>query len=62
VLVEDKPDILAAVKQAWGDRVTTVLVKQGKYANASFFLAPGPDVVFESVDEVAKRGFAHIVF
>ena len=32
VLVEDKPDILATVKQALGPRVTTVLVRQGKYA------------------------------
>ena len=31
VLVEDKPDILATVKQALGPRVTTVLVRQGKY-------------------------------
>jgi FMN phosphatase YigB (HAD superfamily) len=33
VLVDDKPGILAAVKQAWGERVTTVLPRQGKFAN-----------------------------
>lgn len=34
VLIDDKPRILAAVKAAWGDRVTTVLPRQGQYANA----------------------------
>lgn len=33
VLVDDKPRILAAVKEVWGDRVTTVLPRQGQYAN-----------------------------
>jgi FMN phosphatase YigB (HAD superfamily) len=32
VLVDDKPRILAAVKKAWGDRVTTVFPRQGKFA------------------------------
>src|SRR5438034_3438001 len=32
VLVDDKLRILAAVKQIWGPRVTTVFVRQGHYA------------------------------
>ena len=32
VLVDDKPRILAAVKGAWGDRVTTIFPRQGQYA------------------------------
>ncbi len=32
VLVDDKLRILAAVKEAWKDRVTTVFVRQGKFA------------------------------
>lgn len=32
VLVDDKLRILAAVKKAWGDRVTTVFPRQGKFA------------------------------
>jgi hypothetical protein len=32
VLIDDKSAILAAVKAAWGDRVTTVFPKQGHYA------------------------------
>jgi len=32
VLVDDKPRILAAVKEAWGERVTTIFPRQGQYA------------------------------
>lgn len=50
VLVEDKPDILAHVKQAWGDRVTTVLVKQGKYANAQLPAEMQPDLTYDGIE------------
>jgi haloacid dehalogenase-like hydrolase len=33
VIVDDKLPILDAVKEKWGDRVTTVFAKQGHYAN-----------------------------
>jgi FMN phosphatase YigB (HAD superfamily) len=33
VMVDDKLRILAAMKQAWGDRLTTVFPRQGHYAN-----------------------------
>lgn len=33
VVVDDKPRILAAVKQFWGERVTTVFARQGSYAH-----------------------------
>jgi hypothetical protein len=32
VLVDDKPRILAAIKETWGERVTTILPRQGQYA------------------------------
>jgi FMN phosphatase YigB (HAD superfamily) len=32
--VDDKLRLLAAVKQIWGDRVTTVFHRQGHYANS----------------------------
>ncbi len=60
VLVEDKPDILAAVKKAWGDRVTTVLVRQGKYANVPLAAELVPDVAFDSIEALAARGVATI--
>jgi FMN phosphatase YigB (HAD superfamily) len=39
VLVDDKPRILAAVKDVWGTRVTTVLPRQGQYAHDAKALA-----------------------
>jgi len=54
VLVEDKPEILAKVKQTLGSRVTTVLVRQGKYAFAPLTEEPAPDVVFESIAAFAE--------
>lgn len=33
VLVDDKLRILTAVKQFWGERVTTIFVRQGSYAH-----------------------------
>jgi FMN phosphatase YigB (HAD superfamily) len=56
VLVEDKPDILAAVKRALGPRVTTVLVRQGKYANAPLGEEPAPDLVFDSIGALVEHG------
>ncbi|HEX7338658.1 MAG TPA: HAD family hydrolase [Rhodanobacteraceae bacterium] len=32
VFTDDKPALLAAIKRQWGDRVTTVFVRQGHYA------------------------------
>jgi phosphoglycolate phosphatase-like HAD superfamily hydrolase len=42
VLVDDKLRILAAVKQIWGPRVTTVFVRQGHYAHDPAILASHP--------------------
>jgi len=42
VLVDDKLRILAAVKDAWGPRVTTVFVRQGHYAHDPEILAEYP--------------------
>ncbi len=54
VLVEDKPDILAHVKRALGPLVTTVLVRQGKYANVPLTEEPPPDHVFASIGAFAE--------
>jgi FMN phosphatase YigB (HAD superfamily) len=54
VLVDDKLRILAAVKRYWGDRVTTVFVRQGSYArdpqNAG--VLPPADVVIERIGDL----------
>jgi len=43
VLVDDKLRILAAVKKAWGERVTTVFPRQGQFASDAKFHASYPD-------------------
>jgi FMN phosphatase YigB (HAD superfamily) len=42
VMVDDKLRILSAIKDAWGPRVTTVFVRQGKYANDPKEVTPYP--------------------
>src|SRR5215471_9285831 len=51
VLVDDKPRILAAVKRAWGGRVTTVMPRQGQYAHDAKALAgfTAPDVTVHRI-------------
>ena len=57
VLVDDKPRILAAVKRGWGDRVTTVLARQGSYAHDAKTMGtlPSPDVKVETIGELLDR-------
>jgi len=51
VLIDDKLRILSAVKQCWGERVTTVFARQGSYAHdKSLASLPRPDV---TIDEIA---------
>ena len=54
VLVDDKIRVLAAVKAAWGERVTTVFPRQGHYAFDSQLLGryPAPDVTIESIGDL----------
>ena len=53
VLIDDKIRILTAVKDVWGERVTTVLPRQGHYAHdpcvASY---PPADVTIERIGEL----------
>jgi FMN phosphatase YigB (HAD superfamily) len=54
VLVDDKLRILAAVKKAWGNRVTTVFPRQGQYALDPKVIAacPPADLTVERVGEL----------
>jgi FMN phosphatase YigB (HAD superfamily) len=54
ILVDDKLRILSAVKQVWGDRVTTVFPLQGHYANDPVLLAkyPPADVTIERIGDL----------
>src|SRR5215212_8152678 len=58
VLVEDKPEILTAVKRTLGPRVTTVLVRQGKYGQVPLPADAPPDLVFDSVGALAETDFS----
>ena len=63
VLVDDKPRILAAVKEIWGNRVTTVLPRQGQYANDARVVAslPSADITVERIGDLLAYEFSDLV-
>jgi hypothetical protein len=52
-MVDDKLRILAALKKAWGDRVTTVFPRHGKFANDPKLLAAFSDSADVSVARIS---------
>src|SRR3954466_8049746 len=54
VMVDDKIRILSAMKRVWGERLTTVFVRQGHYAIDPAALAefPSADVTIEAIGEL----------
>jgi hypothetical protein len=52
VLIDDKLRILAAVKEVWGEQVTTVFPRQGHYALDPEALASYPRADVE-IDRIA---------
>jgi FMN phosphatase YigB (HAD superfamily) len=54
VVIDDKLRILTAIKRIWGERVTTVFVRQGHYALDAAEVAryPSADVTIETIAEV----------
>jgi FMN phosphatase YigB (HAD superfamily) len=63
VMVDDKVRILAAIKQHWGERVTTVFPRQGHYAMDAAQVAryPSPDITLERIGELQKYSLAEIL-
>jgi FMN phosphatase YigB (HAD superfamily) len=59
IMIDDKARILHAVKSAWGDRVTTILPRQGHYAHDAALLAsvPPPDVTVEHIADLLRHRF-----
>lgn len=51
--VDDKAAILAALKTQWGDRLTTVQVLQGKYADDAY-TGPAPDHVLRDIADLTE--------
>ena len=62
VLVDDKPRILDAVKQLWGERVTTVLPRQGQYALDAKVLSalPPPDVTIDHIGDLLDHNLTRL--
>jgi len=56
VMIDDKLRILAAMKQVWGERLTTVFPRQGHYALDPHELAAWPpaDVTIAGIGELVK--------
>jgi hypothetical protein len=54
VLVDDKLRILTAAKKFWGERVTTVLPRQGQFANDPAIAAahPAADVTIDGIGDL----------
>jgi FMN phosphatase YigB (HAD superfamily) len=54
VMVDDKPNLLAAMKTALKDKLTTVFVRQGHYAVApeSGSVTPSPDMTIERIGDL----------
>jgi len=56
VMVDDKLRILAAMKQAWGSRLTTVFPRQGHYANDPALVAryPAADISIGHIGDLGR--------
>jgi FMN phosphatase YigB (HAD superfamily) len=57
VMVDDKANLLAAMKSALGAQLTTVFVRQGHYALAaeSNSVTPAPDLVIERIADLLNH-------
>ena len=56
VMVDDKPQILAEMKQRLGHKLTTVFVRQGHYAAAApADLQPAPDLTIACIGDLRGR-------
>ena len=57
VMVDDKPNLLAAMKSTLKGRLTTVFVRQGHYALAaqSNSVDPAPDMIIERIGDLMSH-------
>lgn len=55
VMVDDKPELLASMKQHLGTRLSTVFVRQGHYAAAAGADYPAADLEIARIDQLCGR-------
>ena len=57
VMVDDKPQLLAAMKRLLGGKLTTVFVRQGHYAAESVnaVIDPAPDLTIQRIGDLLDR-------
>jgi hypothetical protein len=57
VMVDDKPHVLAAMKQRLGHKLTTVFVRQGHYAadSAGETIDPAADLTIACIGDLRER-------
>jgi hypothetical protein len=57
VMVDDKVWLLAAMKSVWRDRLRTVFVRQGHYAQDPRVdgTRPGPDLTVDSIGQLLQH-------
>ena len=61
VMIDDKLRLLTAIKRVWGDKVTTVFVKQGHYAqDPAIAQLPRADVEIERIADLAQADWARM--
>jgi FMN phosphatase YigB (HAD superfamily) len=60
VMVDDKPNLLAAMKSSLESRLTTIFVRQGHYALAAEAAAadPAPDRVIERIEDLISHNLS----
>jgi FMN phosphatase YigB (HAD superfamily) len=63
VMVDDKLRILAASKQIWGDRLTTIFPRQGHYAHDQKIIAayPAADITVERIGDLLSCDLATLL-
>lgn len=62
VMVDDKPELLAAMKHRLGARLATVFVEQGHYAAEAGrgTVAPAPDLAIDRIGALCDLGFSEL--
>ncbi len=62
VMVDDKLRILTAMKKIWGDRLTTVFVKQGHYAHEPGIEEkyPAANITIDRIGLLQEHDFSHL--